>query len=278
MPYGTERSDWHAPERERTYYGSDAPRVTTIAGTRLADFPTDVRVGAEGAAVFETTGGEDALPLIVRGFSDYKAPLLFEFDGQWNFLDQQVRGNDWYQAFRDPDGSCGAVFIVKTRSGQKHRYFAGQATGSAEVTGITQVNGEVRVTAARRGRLRIVSPRAFRGFMHRVTAGSEVVVAEGETRQAVSLPVWLRPERGEGRFAFSEFSPQGAAATVEIESPATLVLRGLEPDATYRLTLAAGRKTEPATTLTTEHDGTLTARLERAGAWRVRLSRTDAAG
>jgi hypothetical protein len=275
MPYGTERSDWHAPERERTYYGSDAPRVTTIAGTRLADFPTDVRVGAEGAAVFETTGGEDALPLIVRGFSAYKAPLLFEFDGQWNFLDQQVRGNDWYQAFRDPDGSCGAVFIVKTRSGQKHRYFAGQATGDAEVTGITQVNGEVRVTAARRGRLRIVSPRAFRGFTHHVTAGSEVVVAEGEARQAVSLPVWLRVERGEGRFTFSEFSPQGAAATVEIAGPATLVLRGLEPDATYRLTLAAGRKTEPATLLTTEHDGTLTAHLERAGAWRVRLTRAD---
>ena len=119
------------------------------SGTRLADFPTDVRVGPEGAAVFEVTGGQDALPLIVRGFSDYKAPLLFEFGGQWNFLDQQVRGNDWYQAFRDPDGSCGAVFIVKTRSGQKHRYFAGQATGEAEVTGITQVNGEVRVTAAR---------------------------------------------------------------------------------------------------------------------------------
>lgn len=275
MPYGTERSDWHAPERERTYYGADAPRVTTIAGTRLADFPTDVRVGPEGAAVFETTGGENALPLIVRGFSDYKAPLLFEFGGQWNFLDQQVRGNDWYQSFRDPDGSYGAVFIVKTRSGQKHRYFAGQATGDAQVTGITQVNGEVRVTAARRGRLRIVSPRAFRGFTHRVTAGSEVVVAEGEARQAVSLPVWLHVARGEGRFTFSEFSPRGAAATVEIAGPATLVLRGLEPDAAYRLTVTGSRAAEPPTMLTTEHDGTLTARLERAGAWRVQLTRAD---
>jgi hypothetical protein len=63
---------------------------------------------------------------------------------------------------------------------------------------------------------------------------------------------------------------------VRIAGPATLLVRGLEPDAAYRLTLAAGRKTEPATTLTTEHDGTLTARLERAGAWRVRLTKSDA--
>jgi hypothetical protein len=97
-------------------------------------------------------------------------------------------------------------------------------------------------------------------------------------REAISLPVWLRPERGDGRFTVTEFSPQGAAVTVEIAGPATLVLRGLEPDAAYHLTLAAGRKTEPSTTLTTEHDGTLTARLEQAGAWRVRLTKADAGG
>jgi hypothetical protein len=85
-------------------------------------------------------------------------------------------------------------------------------------------------------------------------------------REAISLPGWPRVERGEARFAVTEFSPRGAAATVEIAGPATLILRGLEPDAAYRLTLAAGRWAKPATTLTTEHDGTLTARLERAGA------------
>jgi hypothetical protein len=97
-------------------------------------------------------------------------------------------------------------------------------------------------------------------------------------REAVSLPVWLRVERGEGRFAVTELSPRRAAATVEIAGPATLVLRGLEPDATYRLTVTGGRAAEPATTLTTEHDGTLTARLQRAGAWRVRLTRADTGG
>jgi hypothetical protein len=97
-------------------------------------------------------------------------------------------------------------------------------------------------------------------------------------REAVSLPVWLRSERGDGRFTVTEFSPQGAAATVEIAGPATLTLRGLEPDAAYRLTLTGGRRTEPPAMLTTEHDGPLTARLEQAGAWRVRLTKADTGG
>jgi len=232
MPYGTELSDWHQPNSERTFFGTDAPRLVMHHGTRIDDFPSALRLDPAGYAEFDLAGGNDYLPIIVTGFDDYKAPLLFY--GPY-FVDAQVVGNDGGQAFAADDGSVGHIFIVRRRSGQTpHRYFVGQATCSGDIVSVKRDNNEVVIRCAREGDWRIVSPRLFAGLTNRISPGP-AVEAVGRAREVRSVPLRLAVDKGALQARVRVVGAGEYDIALDGRAAAMLRLSGLRAGGTYTL-------------------------------------------
>jgi len=187
MPYGHDWHDWRPPNRERTYYGSNGPTAEALHGTKLADFPAEIEA-RDGYAEFRVSGGNDYLPLIVKGMRHYNAPMLWEKVIRWNFVEQQVKGNDWYQVVAGEDG-FDFVLLIRQRNGIVHDYLVTQASCDSAIESIRAENGEVVVKAEKPGRMQIASPRLFEGLVNRVRAGSEVVRSTGVALEATTVPV-----------------------------------------------------------------------------------------
>jgi len=123
MPYGVGTQDWKPAQKLALDYGLNQPKVTQIAcGTKLDDFPTRIRLDANGNAEFCIAGGMDYIPIIVEGAKDYHTLRLYNIDGEKYIIDQaRPNHKDGYQVFVCDDGSFGSVFLVTT-DGKEHRY------------------------------------------------------------------------------------------------------------------------------------------------------------
>lgn len=123
MPYGGGTQD-HKPAQEAAYdYGVNAPRVTSItAGSRIADFPTRIRLDENGKAAFSVAGGMNCIPIIVEGAKSYTSLRIYNVDGEKTLIDHARKGErDGYQVFAGEDGTFGFVFLANTNGGE-HRY------------------------------------------------------------------------------------------------------------------------------------------------------------
>jgi len=263
MPYGTELSDWHAPNAERTFFGSDAPRLIMHHGTRVHDFPSSLHLDPAGYAEFDLAGGNDYLPIIVTGFDDYKAPLLFY--GPY-LVDDQVIGNDGGQGFAADDGSVGHVFIVQRRSGQApHRYFVGQAICSEDIVSVERDNNEVVVRCAREGDWRIVSPRMFTGLTNRVSPGP-AVEAVGRARTVRSVPLRMQADNGALQARIKVIDAGQYDIALDGQASATLRLSGLRPGGTYTLVSRSREVAPQVPTVTADVRGNAQVALQVSGA------------
>ncbi|MGB9620283.1 MAG: hypothetical protein ACPL7K_07710 [Armatimonadota bacterium] len=93
------------------------------AGTKLADFPTRIRLDESGAAEFAVVGGFDVIPIIVEGAKDYVCQRIYRLSGDSKTLIDHARPGErnGYQVFVAEDGTFGWVFVCKT-DGKEYRY------------------------------------------------------------------------------------------------------------------------------------------------------------
>lgn len=178
MPYGHVESDYKPAERQRELYGKNLATVKTDHGEDFPGYPRRIKADPRGFAEFTLQGGDNWTPVLVEGFSSYKAPMLWEKRGAWLFHDQQIHGNDWYQSYRAEDGSIGFVLVVKVRPGQMHHYVVSLAP-NAEL--ITQTNGYVTIKG---GPMDFISPVKFAGLKCDPVEGTELFHCTGKADTA----------------------------------------------------------------------------------------------
>jgi hypothetical protein len=231
MPYGFDWDDWRRPNRERTYYGFVGPKARAIHGEKLGDFPAEVKA-ADGYAEFEISGGHDYLPLIVKGMPHYNAPMLWEYTGHWNFINQQVRGNDWYQVVVGDEG-FDFVFLVKQRNGMAHRYLVTQAWSESGIRSVESNNGEVIVTSEKIGRIEILSPRLFSKLKNYVKAGESVIRSVGVAQKVVTVPIMVVPEGGAVTVTVDGSSEEGYVMALEGQGKVSVFLEHLGDSAEF---------------------------------------------
>jgi len=225
MPYGFDWDDWRRPNRERTYYGFAGPKAKAIHGEKISDFPAEIRA-VDAYAEFEISGGHDYLPFIVKGMPYYNAPMLWEWTGHWNFIDQQVKGNDWYQVVVGNEG-FDFVFLTRQRNGMIHRYLVTQAWSEHGIQSITDKNGEVIVTSVKPGRLEVQSPRLFDKLKNYVRAGSSVIKSIGVAGQVTTLPILVTANSGEVIVVASGSLDKGYHLSLEGEGNVKVLLEPL---------------------------------------------------
>lgn len=244
MPYGYDWHDWRVPDRERTYYGSNGPSAEALHGTKLADFPAEIEA-RDGYAEFQVSGGHDYLPLIVKRMRHYDAPMLWEKVIRWNFVDQQVRGNDWYQVVAGEDG-FDFVFLIRQRNGIVHHYMVTQASCDSPIESIRAENGEVAVRAEKPGRMEIVSPRLFDGLVNRVRVGSEVIRSTGIALEARTIPVLVSAKFGSANVKAKRVGQDGYDIDIEGRGNLEFVFGYLADSGSYTVQTADGVKTVSA--------------------------------
>lgn len=225
MPYGFDWDDWRRPNRERTYYGFAGPKAKAIHGHKIGDFPAEIKA-VDGYAEFEVSGGHDYLPLIVKGMPYYNAPMLWEWTGHWNFIDQQVKGNDWYQVVMGDQG-FDFVFLTRQRNGMTHHYLVTQAWSEHGIQSIMGRNGEVIVTPVKPGRLEAQSPRLFDKLKNYVRAGSSVIKSTGVAGRVTTLPILATANSGAVSILASGSVDKGYHLSLEGEGNVTFLLEHL---------------------------------------------------
>jgi hypothetical protein len=134
LPYG-EYNGFQAPVREIASFGNGQPVISSVKkGQVLNDLPTVIRV-ENNEAEFTMKGGFDVMPVIAKGFSDYRNLVLFrKVQGNWTpvYLNQNW-SSDGNQVFCDSDGRYGAVFLVRT-NGSAEDYKIAQDKGSEKIS------------------------------------------------------------------------------------------------------------------------------------------------
>ena len=120
LPYGS-RDDADTPQREIISYGTNAPKVLSCArGTVLSDLPVKIEAH-ENVAEFNIKGGQDLIPVIVTGLTDWRYPRIWRKEGdRWRLLSHaRNTDHDGYQVFSEKDGTFGAVFLVGSDEGEQ---------------------------------------------------------------------------------------------------------------------------------------------------------------
>ncbi|MDR1523915.1 MAG: hypothetical protein LBS79_01480 [Tannerella sp.] len=166
LPYGA-TFDTKSAENAVKTDAENAPHITGInAGEKLSDLP--VRVKATGnEAQFSISGGENLIPVIVTGLTEWRFPRIWvQEGGKWRPLPHS-RNNplDGYQVFCDADGTFGSVFLVPgSLHEQKLKVTAGKETALPEKQMLTVVrdaggrNSAVQIGATGAVRLQMPSP------------------------------------------------------------------------------------------------------------------------
>jgi hypothetical protein len=128
LPYG-EVNGAQTPKREVTAYGRQAPRVTQVLhGEKVGDFPTVIRAHND-LAEFVVQGGQDLVPVIVTGLTDYREPRLWQKrPNGWRALSHASAGQkDGVEVFCTADRQFGVVFLVASDDTPQHlRVMLGQ--------------------------------------------------------------------------------------------------------------------------------------------------------
>ena len=206
MPHGEPTVPELKPVRERTErFGAGIPRVRRVdTGRKIADFPATVEAADEVAA-FTVEGGFDYMPLIVKGFRDWRVPLLWK-DGVWQ--DQQDHGGDGYQVEPDGTDSYRFTFVYPIRKGQQQNFLVTRAECTTGIASLREVNGRLVIASAGRGEFTLKAPVLFAPGVNTITAGSPVSTFRGRGRAVHAAPVAVVP-LGRGK------------ATVEIDQAGT---------------------------------------------------------
>ena len=89
--------------------------VNASVGTVISSYPVAISaVSGDVVAQFTINGGLGYVPVTVKGlptFSGYK--LQVKSGAEWVDVDQSVNGNDYWQAYRDSNGSYSLTYNVK---------------------------------------------------------------------------------------------------------------------------------------------------------------------
>ncbi|MEI7421499.1 MAG: hypothetical protein WCK18_05370 [Prolixibacteraceae bacterium] len=142
LPYG-EYNGYKTPAREAVTFGSNQPRVTKIKkGLCLNNFPTTIQV-ENNQAEFTMKGGLNIIPVIAKGFTDYRNLMLYrKINGTWDpvFLNQNTE-SDGNQVFCDTDGKFGAIFLFKTNGAEQEMKISSGPSGLTRKLKIEPVTG-----------------------------------------------------------------------------------------------------------------------------------------
>jgi len=129
LPYG-EYDGFKTPAREVVAFGSSQPMVTAVKkGLCLNNFPTTIQV-EDNQAEFTMKGGLNLIPVIAKGFTDYRNLTLYrKINGTWNPVSlNQNSESDGNQVFCDAEGKFGTVFLIRTNGAeQEMKVSSGQA-------------------------------------------------------------------------------------------------------------------------------------------------------
>jgi hypothetical protein len=113
LPYGA-TYDTKSPENVLKTDAENAPRVMEVSvGEKISDLPIKIKA-CENEAKFSISGGENLIPIIVTGLTEWRFPRIWMQEGdKWRPL-YHSRNNtlDGYQVFCDEEGTFGSVFLV----------------------------------------------------------------------------------------------------------------------------------------------------------------------
>ncbi|HWS00040.1 MAG TPA: hypothetical protein VN249_05450, partial [Prolixibacteraceae bacterium] len=115
LPYG-EVDGAKTPAREIVAFGKEEPKVVAVKkGLILNNLPATIQVENDEAH-FTLTGGLNVVPIIAKGFKNYRYPALYEkIGGRWELVHQEHNTPyDGIQPFCDREGKFGTVFLVRT--------------------------------------------------------------------------------------------------------------------------------------------------------------------
>jgi hypothetical protein len=141
LPYGA-TFDTESAEKTVKTDAENAPRITEISvGEKISDLP--VRIKANGyEAQFSIAGGENLIPVIVTGLTEWRLPRIWMQEGEkWRPLPHSRNNSlDGYQVFCDGEGTFGSVFLVPGSSDvQKLKVTVGKETALPEKQLLTVV-------------------------------------------------------------------------------------------------------------------------------------------
>lgn len=232
MPHAEPTEPGAIPERERTRYGTDGPRVSKVeVGRKLADFPVRIQAESEAAA-FTIQGGHQTMPIIAEGFSHWSFPMLWE-GSVW--LDQQAHGGDGYQVSSDGNGGYRFTFAAPMRHGQTRHWRVTRAHCNAGLDRVADRNGFPELTSAKGGTFTLKAPILFAPGTNRLD-GSPLSQFTGEGKTVRGVPISAQAD-GVGQVQILRYDETGAeVATKGIKR---LSFSRLARFANYELTLDA---------------------------------------
>lgn len=141
LPYGA-TFDTESAENAVKTDAENAPRITEInTGEKISDLPVTIKARGNEAQ-FSISGGENLIPVIVTGLTEWRFPRIWVREGEeWRPLDHSRNSAlDGYQVFCDEDGAFGSVFLVPgSLQAQTLKVTAGKATVTPEKQRLTVV-------------------------------------------------------------------------------------------------------------------------------------------
>lgn len=249
MPHGEPTPPGFKAERERERFGLNPVKITVSVGSKIADYPPQVRA-VDDVAVFHLEGGHGDLPLVIDGLSGWKAPMLWT-NGVWQ--DHQVHGGDGYQVQPDGAGGYRVTFVAPHRDGEKFDFVVTRASCTGDIARMQDRNGRVELTAARSGAWQLKAPALFGPGRNRVDPASPVVVFTGEGLTVQQLPLSVDALRGPVDVTVNTWEPGRIA--LRTSAAADLIIGDLRPKGAYVVAV----------------DGQADRRVAEGGALRVRV-------
>ena len=116
LPFGSDDTkDDSIVQNMRQTDGFNRLKATAATGTVTDDRIVPTMIAQNGNAEFTLSGGYNNVVCKVEGFSDYTKPTLYKkVNGNWEIVDNSVKGYDGYQAYVCEDGSYGFAWVVET--------------------------------------------------------------------------------------------------------------------------------------------------------------------
>ncbi|MCC7491609.1 MAG: hypothetical protein IT204_04650 [Fimbriimonadaceae bacterium] len=240
MPHGEPSPAGFKAARERRRYGLEPLKLTVKTGTKVGDYPPQVRASNEVAA-FRVEGGHGDVPLLVDGLSGWKLPLLW-INGVWQ--DHQVHGGDGYQVQPDGAGGYRATFIAPHRDQQAFEALVTRASCTTDITTARDRNGRLELLAGAVGDWTLQAPAPFAPGTNNVRPGAPTISFQGRAAAVRQVPLEISAAQP---VDVSITGWDAQAVQLRSSAAATLTVGGLRPGGSYRVTVAGQTSTRVAT-------------------------------